>query len=49
MLSMLGDKNGNGPGGFLLLDDKFDVAGRWDPPRAACGSITTSGISRGTT
>ena len=32
MLSMLGDKNGNGPGGFLLLDDKFDVAGRWDSP-----------------
>jgi selenium-binding protein 1 len=30
MLSMLGDAAGNAPGGFLLLDDKFDVAGRWD-------------------
>jgi methanethiol oxidase len=30
MLSMLGDRNGNGPGGFLLLNDKFEVAGRWD-------------------
>lgn len=30
MISMLGDAAGNGPGGFLLLDDKFDVAGRWE-------------------
>lgn len=30
MLSMLGDRQGNAPGGFLLLDDKFDVAGRWE-------------------
>ncbi|HZO91801.1 MAG TPA: selenium-binding family protein [Chthonomonadaceae bacterium] len=30
MLSMLGDSEGNGPGGFLLLDDKFDIAGRWE-------------------
>ncbi len=30
MLSMLGDENLNGPGGFLLLDDKFDIAGRWE-------------------
>ncbi|HEX4590477.1 MAG TPA: selenium-binding family protein, partial [Gemmataceae bacterium] len=30
MISMLGDENLNGPGGFLLLDDKFDVAGRWE-------------------
>lgn len=30
MISMLGDAQGNGPGGFLLLDDKFDVAGRWE-------------------
>src|SRR5947209_5430036 len=30
MLSMLGDADGNGPGGFLLLDEKFDVAGRWE-------------------
>ncbi len=30
MLSMLGDEKGDGPGGFLLLDDKFDIAGRWE-------------------
>jgi selenium-binding protein 1 len=30
MISMLGDGDGNAPGGFLLLDDKFDVAGRWE-------------------
>jgi selenium-binding protein 1 len=30
MISMLGDDKLNGPGGFLLLDDKFDVAGRWE-------------------
>lgn len=30
MLSMLGDDQGNGPGGFLLLDDKFNVAGKWE-------------------
>ncbi|HYW17939.1 MAG TPA: selenium-binding family protein [Nodularia sp. (in: cyanobacteria)] len=30
MISMLGDSNGNGPGGFLLLDDNFDIAGRWE-------------------
>jgi selenium-binding protein 1 len=30
MISMLGDANGDGPGGFLLLDDKFDVKGRWE-------------------
>jgi selenium-binding protein 1 len=32
MLSMLGDAQGNAPGGFLLLDDKFEIAGRWDKP-----------------
>ncbi len=31
MLSMLGDGQGNAPGGFLLLDEKFEIAGRWDP------------------
>jgi len=31
MISMLGDRDGNAPGGFLLLDDKFDVVGRWEP------------------
>lgn len=30
MISMLGDAQGNGPGGFLLLDDQFEVAGRWE-------------------
>jgi methanethiol oxidase len=30
MISMLGDRNGNGPGGFLLLDENFDIAGRWE-------------------
>ena len=30
MISMLGDGEGNGPGGFLLLDQDFNVAGRWE-------------------
>jgi selenium-binding protein 1 len=30
MLSMLGDREGNGPGGFLLLDEQFNIAGRWE-------------------
>ncbi len=30
MISMLGDGDGNGPGGFLLLDENFDIAGRWE-------------------
>ncbi len=30
MLSMLGDGQGNAPGGFLLLDEKFDIAGHWE-------------------
>ncbi|MFO0947323.1 MAG: selenium-binding family protein [Planctomycetota bacterium] len=30
MLSMLGDREGNGPGGFLLLDPEFNVVGRWE-------------------
>ena len=30
MISMLGDAQGRGPGGFLLLDDKFEIAGRWE-------------------
>jgi selenium-binding protein 1 len=29
MISMLGDAEGNGPGGFLVLDEKFDIAGHW--------------------
>lgn len=30
MVSMLGDSEGSGPGGFLLLDENFDIAGRWE-------------------
>ena len=30
MLSMLGDAKGAAPGGFLLLDEEFDIAGRWE-------------------
>ena len=30
MISMLGDAKGNGPGGFLLLDNQFDPKGRWE-------------------
>ena len=30
MISMLGDETFSGPGGFLLLDDKFEIAGRWE-------------------
>jgi selenium-binding protein 1 len=33
MVAMLGNENGNGPGGFLLLDDKFEVAGSWEASR----------------
>ena len=34
MISMLGDAAGNGPGGFLLLDSDFNVAGRWEKDAA---------------
>ena len=30
MISMLGDAKGDGPGGFLLLNDKFEPTGRWE-------------------
>lgn len=30
MISMLGDAEGNGPGGFLLLDEQFEIKGRWE-------------------
>ncbi len=30
MLSMLGDGEGNGPGGFLLLNDDFEITGHWE-------------------
>jgi selenium-binding protein 1 len=32
IVSMLGNADGDLPGGFLELDDDFDVVGRWDPP-----------------
>lgn len=30
MISMLGDDKLAGPGGFLLLDENFEIAGRWE-------------------
>lgn len=30
MISMLGDAEGKGPGGFLLLDENFEIKGRWE-------------------
>lgn len=30
MISMLGDAKREGPGGFLLLDEKFAIKGRWE-------------------
>lgn len=30
IISMLGDSNGDGPGGFLVLDDQFRIDGRWE-------------------
>lgn len=30
MISMLGDASGEAPGGFLLLDQEFEVVGRWE-------------------
>ncbi|PCR91115.1 selenium-binding protein SBP56-related protein [Natrinema ejinorense] len=32
MISMLGNADGELPGGFLLLDENFEIAGRWDTP-----------------
>jgi selenium-binding protein 1 len=32
LISMLGDADGDLPGGFLELDEEFEVDGRWDPP-----------------
>jgi selenium-binding protein 1 len=34
MISMLGDAAGNGPGGFLLLNDEFEIAGSWPKDQA---------------
>lgn len=30
MISMLGDADGNAPGGFMLLDENYDVLGKWE-------------------
>ena len=30
MISMLGDAQGEGPGGFMLLDEEFNIKGRWE-------------------
>lgn len=35
MISMLGDSQGNAPGGFLLLDENFNIAGRWEQQATA--------------
>jgi selenium-binding protein 1 len=32
LISMLGDADGDLPGGFLSVNDEFEVQGRWDPP-----------------
>ena len=32
VISMLGNAAGESPGGFLELNDEFDIVGRWDPP-----------------
>ena len=32
LISMLGDADGELPGGFLELNDDFEIEGRWDPP-----------------
>ena len=32
LISMLGDADGELPGGFLSLNDDFEIEGRWDPP-----------------
>ncbi|MBA4063004.1 MAG: selenium-binding protein [Isosphaera sp.] len=34
MLSMLGDAKGRNPGGFLLLNEKFEPTGRWEKDAA---------------
>jgi methanethiol oxidase len=35
MLSMLGNDKGEGPGGFLTLNDKFEVVGPWEKSKEA--------------
>lgn len=33
MISMLGDEKGDAPGGFLMMNDKFEVTGAWEADR----------------
>ena len=33
MISALGDKNGNGKGNFLILDENFEIKGTWADPK----------------
>src|SRR5215203_2491122 len=49
MISMVGDGEGNGPGGFLVLDEDFNVAGRWDRGTDGMNFNYDSGTSRATT
>lgn len=35
MISMLGDGRGDAPGGFLLVDQDFEIVGRWEQPDPA--------------
>jgi methanethiol oxidase len=37
MISMLGNAAGDAPGGFLLLDDKFEITGRWEAATRGMG------------
>jgi selenium-binding protein 1 len=37
MISMLGDEKGDAPGGFLLLDERFDIKGRWEADAKGMG------------
>ncbi|MDG2183622.1 MAG: selenium-binding protein SBP56-related protein [Mariniblastus sp.] len=30
LISMLGDSNGDAPGGFMMLDSEFNILGRWE-------------------
>ncbi|MFB6111717.1 MAG: selenium-binding protein SBP56-related protein [Halobacteriaceae archaeon] len=32
LISMLGDADGDLPGGFLEINEDFEIQGRWDPP-----------------
>ena len=50
VISMLGDADGNGAGGFAVLDAKtFEVKGRWENGGERRRSTTTSGTSRART